>query len=234
MITAAAYLLFYRRRSAAPLGGPRFQSIIDKFDNASSGDDDDDDDEASEPGEGQRLDIGSSRLGLSSALKGAEATRHLGGLGLASGTDHVQDAPDVDVEELPPPYQAPSDAGTDNIELDDDFKQPLSGYLDFGKDKDTSIRASVEDEGIGGMGTRALWDTPHWGWTKTTDDGTAQPTGGSSDTDVNSMGPGVGDHDEQMSFETAHDEYSLPPEPTAPELPPENTMEGVEPDDPVQ
>jgi ubiquitin carboxyl-terminal hydrolase 4/11/15 len=32
VITSAAYLLFYRRRSSGPLGGPRFKEILDKFD----------------------------------------------------------------------------------------------------------------------------------------------------------------------------------------------------------
>ncbi|KHN95134.1 ubiquitin carboxyl-terminal hydrolase [Metarhizium album ARSEF 1941] len=32
VITSAAYLLFYRRRSSGPLGGPRFREIFDKFD----------------------------------------------------------------------------------------------------------------------------------------------------------------------------------------------------------
>ncbi|TWU76782.1 CSN-associated deubiquitinating enzyme Ubp12 [Metarhizium rileyi] len=31
VITSAAYLLFYRRRSSGPLGGPRFKDIFDKF-----------------------------------------------------------------------------------------------------------------------------------------------------------------------------------------------------------
>lgn len=32
VITTAAYLLFYRRRSSGPLGGPRFQQIFEKYD----------------------------------------------------------------------------------------------------------------------------------------------------------------------------------------------------------
>ena len=213
---------------------------MDRFDNPSQGDDEN----MSDAGEGQRLDIVSSRIGSSSALNGAEATRRLGSRGLASD---AKDAPataaaaaeaDV-VDPSPPPYQAPSDADTDNIELDDDFNKPTSGYLDFGRDKDTSIRASVEDEGIGGIGMRHHWDEQNWGWTRIADhddSGTVEltrRTANSSDTDANSMGPGVGDRDEQMSFESAA-EYTLPPEPAPYELPPEATMDGVEPDDPIQ
>ncbi|PHH91308.1 hypothetical protein CDD83_1012 [Cordyceps sp. RAO-2017] len=48
IVTSAAYLLFYRRRSSGPLGGPRFAEILDKYDrenglsdeeNAESGED---------------------------------------------------------------------------------------------------------------------------------------------------------------------------------------------------
>jgi len=236
MVTPAAYLLFYRRRSSVPLGGPRFQSIMDKFDNASSGDDEN----MSEAGEGQRLDIGSSQIGSSSALSGAEATPLLGSLGLASNAKGARATPDLDLELSPPPYQAPSEAGTDNIELDEDFNKPTTGYLDFGRDnnKGTSIRASVEDEGIGGMSGRNPWDEPNWNWTSIQDHGGGgvvelpRGTANSSDTDANSMGPGVPDHDEHMSFESTA-EYTEPPEPAAYELPPETSMDGVEPDDPI-
>lgn len=40
VVSSAAYLLFYRRRSSAPLGGPRFQEIFDKFDNPAAEDED--------------------------------------------------------------------------------------------------------------------------------------------------------------------------------------------------
>ncbi|KAH0596359.1 hypothetical protein MHUMG1_06221 [Metarhizium humberi] len=47
VITSAAYLLFYRRRSSGPLGGPRFKEIFDKFDKESVHSDN----EATESGE---------------------------------------------------------------------------------------------------------------------------------------------------------------------------------------
>ncbi|EON98122.1 putative ubiquitin specific peptidase 11 protein [Phaeoacremonium minimum UCRPA7] len=47
VVTNGAYLLFYRRRSDAPLGGPRFQEIVDRYDNNSATDE-----EMSESGEG--------------------------------------------------------------------------------------------------------------------------------------------------------------------------------------
>ncbi|KAM4054773.1 ubiquitin carboxyl-terminal hydrolase [Hirsutella rhossiliensis] len=39
VVTSAAYLLFYRRRSSAPLGGPRFAEILDKYDKETYGSD---------------------------------------------------------------------------------------------------------------------------------------------------------------------------------------------------
>jgi hypothetical protein len=73
MVTSAAYLLFYRRRSDTPLGGPKFREIIDTYDNLTQETSD------SESGEGQRLGHGSSPRGSSSALQtGAGATLRSG------------------------------------------------------------------------------------------------------------------------------------------------------------
>lgn len=65
MVTSAAYLLFYRRRSSIPLGGPKFQEIFDRFNQPPL------DDDMSDSGEGQRLGQGSSLRGSPSALTGA-------------------------------------------------------------------------------------------------------------------------------------------------------------------
>ncbi|KAI0179967.1 ubiquitin carboxyl-terminal hydrolase-like protein [Hypoxylon sp. FL1284] len=69
MVDSGAYLLFYRRRSEIALGGPRFQRILEQFEDSDS------DNELENPGEGRRLDEGSSLNGSSSALQGAGATR---------------------------------------------------------------------------------------------------------------------------------------------------------------
>ncbi|KAI0380898.1 hypothetical protein F5Y04DRAFT_289141 [Hypomontagnella monticulosa] len=69
IVDSSAYLLFYRRRSDNALGGPRFQQIINMFNPDSESDD------LPETGEDQRLGEGSSRIGSSSALIGAGATR---------------------------------------------------------------------------------------------------------------------------------------------------------------
>ncbi|KAI4601803.1 CSN-associated deubiquitinating enzyme Ubp12 [Pestalotiopsis sp. 9143b] len=71
IVDTSAYLLFYRRRSDTPLGGPRFKEIIDALDNPGLDDDD------ANSGEGRRLDEGSSPTGSSSAFQeqGLGATR---------------------------------------------------------------------------------------------------------------------------------------------------------------
>lgn len=82
VVTAAAYLLFYRRRSTHPLGGPFFEQLVASPSQPSS---------QSQPasrtsspaGEGKRLDD-SSRNGSSSAFTGAEAIHQLGDGGLAA------------------------------------------------------------------------------------------------------------------------------------------------------
>ena len=79
VVTPAAYILFYRRRSDKPLGGPLFDQLLgshsDSLNGSSSGS------RATSPsGEGRRLDD-SSRNGLSSALPEAEAVHQAGGGG---------------------------------------------------------------------------------------------------------------------------------------------------------
>ncbi|KAL8969770.1 MAG: hypothetical protein Q9183_001835, partial [Haloplaca sp. 2 TL-2023] len=75
VVNSAAYLLFYRRRSDKPLGGPFFESIMN------GGEESDPTSDATfSPGEGKRLD-GSSRNGSSSALHGVGAAHQAGGGG---------------------------------------------------------------------------------------------------------------------------------------------------------
>lgn len=139
VVSSAAYLLFYRRRSEVPLGGPRFQKIEEKYnrEHEAAGSDDD----MSDSGEGQRLDTGSSLIGLSSASKGAEAgLRRRASPGLASsgtssltlnaqggasafesspakastgrrGGNHEEGDEDEDDELLPPYVASPNDGG---------------------------------------------------------------------------------------------------------------------------
>jgi ubiquitin carboxyl-terminal hydrolase 4/11/15 len=74
MVSTGAYLLFYRRRSDGPLGGPRFESIVNRYNNPSQDDED--------SGEDQRLDADSSHRGSSSALTGAGAVHPVSGSGV--------------------------------------------------------------------------------------------------------------------------------------------------------
>ncbi|KAL8778763.1 MAG: hypothetical protein Q9194_001819 [Teloschistes cf. exilis] len=78
-VTSAAYLLFYRRRSEQPLGGPFFERIMHGTDE-SAAESDPNSDSAFPPGEGKRLD-GSSHNGSSSALRGVGAAHQVGGGG---------------------------------------------------------------------------------------------------------------------------------------------------------
>jgi ubiquitin carboxyl-terminal hydrolase 4/11/15 len=72
VVSQSAYLLFYRRRSDVPLGGPRFQQILQDFDNPPDAPADD----VSESGEDQGLAANSSLRGSSSALTGVGAAHH--------------------------------------------------------------------------------------------------------------------------------------------------------------
>ncbi|ESZ93218.1 hypothetical protein SBOR_6374 [Sclerotinia borealis F-4128] len=129
MITASAYLLFYRRRSSEPLGGKTLQETVNSFDNQSSSEED--------SGEGSRVAGNSSQHGSSSALKGVEPAHHQPDLpgsedGEATKTVNPQDTEDV------PPY-------INHIEGGDPFSDSYHS-VPF---HDSNVRESSEaDEGI--------------------------------------------------------------------------------------
>lgn len=79
VVSSAAYLLFYRRRSNHPLGGPFFESMMSGTED-SAADSQPNSRNASPTGEGKRLDD-SSRIGSSSALRGVGAAHQTGGGG---------------------------------------------------------------------------------------------------------------------------------------------------------
>ncbi|ODH15373.1 sorting nexin-41 [Paracoccidioides brasiliensis] len=97
VVTSAAYLLFYRRRSDVPLGGEYLASVTRTANNQDQADSDSQTDsrQPSPSGEGQRLG-GSSRSGSSSALTGAAAIHQAGDGGLRGG---IQARDDDDVPE---------------------------------------------------------------------------------------------------------------------------------------
>ncbi|KAL2384004.1 hypothetical protein RJZ90_002246 [Blastomyces dermatitidis] len=86
VVTSAAYLLFYRRRSDVPLGGDYLATVTETAKNREFADSDSQTDSCvlSPSGEGLRLG-GSSRNGSSSALTGAGAIHQSGDGGLRGG-----------------------------------------------------------------------------------------------------------------------------------------------------
>ncbi|KAI0105423.1 hypothetical protein GGR51DRAFT_187146 [Nemania sp. FL0031] len=104
IVDSSAYMLFYRRRSDVPLGGPNLHRILERFM------DDDNDDDMSGLGEGRRLGEGFSRNGSSSALQGAGVS-HLaenhGGISNINSTLHYPVASSFSID----------DKGDDDIPL---------------------------------------------------------------------------------------------------------------------
>ncbi|KAL4785395.1 hypothetical protein BJX76DRAFT_347041 [Aspergillus varians] len=99
-VTSSAYLLFYRRRSDRPLGGPVLQEVTESSTRPGSSQSDHSQGESRPPslsGEGRRLG-GSSRNGSSSALAGVGAAHQSGDGGLRIGTQKSRD------EDNPPEY----------------------------------------------------------------------------------------------------------------------------------
>lgn len=126
VVSSSAYLLFYRRRSDVPLGGPRFQEIFNRYDNPNDASDDD------ESGEDQGLAGNSSHHGSSRALTGVGAARQANG---STGAGMMTIDPS-DLEKLPD-YEA-------HLENDEDAAPLLLGDAAM----NDSLRASIEDEGI--------------------------------------------------------------------------------------
>ncbi|GKT73411.1 ubiquitin carboxyl-terminal hydrolase [Colletotrichum tofieldiae] len=199
VVTRAAYLLFYRRRSEGPLGGPRFKKIFEKFDKA--GEDEEEDD--TDSGEDQRLVGGSSLTGSSRLGIGAEATHPRGNRGLASSTMSTTNRGGDD--ELPP-YEGSSSThvGSDNIQN------------------------SIEDEGIGMTdftgGPNGFQAAQPWNWNSLgSADGTNNSLGmegyGSDDAQPDSSDDREVGNDTDMQFdetmgdyETAQEEAPPPPD----------------------
>ncbi|KUJ19216.1 UCH-domain-containing protein [Mollisia scopiformis] len=138
VVTSSAYLLFYRRRSDVPLGGPRFQQITRDFENPGERSEDD----ASESGEGQGLVGNSSLRGSPSALTGVGAARHQPNRGSPDGEGTMTINPSA-LEKLPA-YETHEEL----LEYEDDDAdlKPLL-YGDHAPPPST-LRPSIEDEGI--------------------------------------------------------------------------------------
>ncbi|KAI9702430.1 MAG: CSN-associated deubiquitinating enzyme Ubp12 [Candelina mexicana] len=128
VVTTAAYLLFYRRRSQSPLGGSFFAKVISDAQNSESESEPDISCRDSSPaGDGKRLDD-SSRNGSSSASVGTEAIHQAGG-GLTGGIRAKSDNP--------PSYsgQLPTDEQTlEGMDVDDEdggsvpYYGPMNAY----------------------------------------------------------------------------------------------------------
>ncbi len=146
IVSAGAYLLFYRRRSETPLGGPRFKEIVDRYNNPPEPLEDE-----NESGEDQRLVADSSLRGSSSALTGVGvAHQAAGGSGgvamtrsvnpLASGGVALQNQTTINPADLdkPPSYEAV---------LEDDEAAPLMAR-DAVMNDGLEVHNGLEDEGI--------------------------------------------------------------------------------------
>ena len=131
VVTSAAYLLFYRRRSAEPLGGPKFQEIFERYNDQTAADED-----MSDSGEGRRLGQGSSRRGSPSALTGAGLTLPHGNRGLARLADD-------NGSELPSYQVSGHGDGDDDTDMGAQLSWSNQGTLH------NSIEGDGEDEGIG-------------------------------------------------------------------------------------
>ncbi|KAL2141134.1 hypothetical protein VTI28DRAFT_2759 [Corynascus sepedonium] len=167
VVTSAAYLLFYRRRSDVPLGGPRFQEIFERFNNSSL------DDDLSESGEGQRLGQGSSQRGSPSALTGAGPVHLRENRGWDSGRR---------AESERPSYR--SGNNDDDADMDTTWSNQDTLH--------NSIEGDGEDEGIGlsdydtaGIeGMTSIISPPSWSFGNAIDGSKPGSEAGGGDDDI--------------------------------------------------
>ncbi|KAK0732880.1 hypothetical protein B0T21DRAFT_291331 [Apiosordaria backusii] len=148
VVTSAAYLLFYRRRSTEPLGGPKFQEIFDKYDSQIASADQD----MSDSGEGQRLGQGSSLRGSPSASTGAGLTLPQGKRGLVSDdSDRAGRALVLADPELPS-YQASITNADEDTEMGAALWDQGTLHNSIEGDEDEGIGLSDYDNaGMAGM-----------------------------------------------------------------------------------
>lgn len=136
MQSSQAYLLFYRRRSDQPLGGPVLQNIVNKFKNGEKDTTAENSRAASPSGEGKRLG-GSFHNGSSSVSAGAGVARQVGGGGSGAATPETKSSDDENEEESHNP-------------LDDMFSAPSWSFDraggSIGLGAMTSIRPASPDE----------------------------------------------------------------------------------------
>ncbi|KAL3417342.1 ubiquitin carboxyl-terminal hydrolase [Phlyctema vagabunda] len=178
VVSSSAYLLFYRRRSDIPLGGPRFKAIVEHGTAAAESSDDED---TADSGEDQVLAGNSSQRGSSRALTGAGAVlpQQNGSSGNETKTINPQDL------ELPD-YES---------HLDNDDGAPLL-IPDADLNSGLGLRSSIEDEGVDmsdyDYGNKPQFSTTGNNWSfanldrLTQNNRGAMPSGTTSDMEVNS------------------------------------------------
>lgn len=150
-VSRAAYLLFYRRRSSAPLGPPSLQQIVtaDKSQDSDTSD-------ADEPaGNGLRLGDssrnGSSRAGAVAAGVGAQRGQAGGSQHLTAGTRQKNGVA----------------AGVASLSEDDDVMDTgLPQYQDEGYDDTQDDGATYNSyEDVNTYGSANMFDEPVWSFT---------------------------------------------------------------------
>ena len=171
VVTSAAYLLFYRRRSPKPLGGPFFESILSASDDQESDDQLSRDNSRNESpsaqaGEGKRLDD-FSRNGLSSALAGVGAAHQAGSGGVPDGVTSKgrTTARDRDEPGLPDYSQELHDGEQtlESMEVDEDPAILRLGAADaqrpqwgFGDLATTDVGEDIEEPPFDDASTKAM------------------------------------------------------------------------------
>ncbi|KAF1995476.1 UCH-domain-containing protein [Amniculicola lignicola CBS 123094] len=175
VITSAAYLLFYRRRTATPLGPRYLQEIVNKVmdpDSEGSTEDESVSRAASPAGNGSRL-VDSSRNGSSSASLAVAAGAQRAGGSTSAGT-LVRNAAAVEI--------------VDEDEEMEGVEEPLPGYDDegYGGAEDDEMPYPPVD--INELYRPLYNNSPGWGWDDVTRGNTSIQHDGDDASDAPNLG----------------------------------------------
>ena len=204
VVTSAAYLLFYRRRTSQPLGGPFFESL---FVEDSINDSQPASRTQSPSGEGKRLDEASSRNGSSSALRGVGAAHQTGGGGLEANEMSVERMR-TGVDDQLPAYSV----------LD---SQRNANHMSSGVEEDEGIADVDEDAVYHEHGPFTLDAPPTWSFAaanNSPETGEPDATENLFETDSNRVGSATSadERNRMLDFDedpgTTHGHFGTPPQ----------------------
>jgi ubiquitin carboxyl-terminal hydrolase 4/11/15 len=148
-VSRAAYLLFYRRRSAGPLGPPKLQEIVNAWWSPGSETANESDEATSRTqspaGNGLRLD-GSSRNGSSSAFAAGAGAAALRGAGSGAAGNRASSAAEAETHDELPDYEDEG-YGAGDDDRPGQYNALVANPQNWNFDNLSNVQGSAPDDG---------------------------------------------------------------------------------------